>query len=725
MFHRTGALTCAALTMAVPGLARADDATTPGAGLQEIVVTAQKRSENLQRVPIAVTAITAATLARSGIQSTQDLGFAVPSLVYSRSGSYAQPFLRGVGSDQTQPNSDPSVATYVDGVFVSTSADIIQQLLGVERVEVLEGPQGTLYGRNAVAGAINIYTLTPGQSFSTDLKATAGNYGLHELSGYVSGPITSTLSVGLYAGLSHRDTYYHFVDPLPPGQPDDEFSRAIRGKAVWRPTDRLALTASVEYDRQTSAEAGLFRNIQPDALGYAFGAPVVIAPYTVETDTGGWLQSRTFSASLREEYDLGWARILGISAFRDFHLDSSPNDLDGTDLPLLHVDSREFSQQVSQELQLLSREGSPIKWIAGLYYFHEHTGFDPVMQDSALLFGPTIGGNYEDSTVDTASYAVFGQVTAPLAFLAPGLDLTLGGRFTHDHKDFSADSYYVDQTMTPIPGTYTTYAPSQKGWSNFSPKVTLNYKFGTAMAYATFSQGFKAGVYNMTSPGNPGPVNPEKLTDYEVGLKAELFDHRLRLNSSAYYYDYTDIQVSQVGAGLTTLQNAAAAWLYGIETTATARITRDVSLNATGAFSRSRYTNFVDAAGYVIGPAGNASAAFNATGNTLLRAPKWTGSASLAYDHANADQSGFHALAAVSYNGGFFWDATNQYRQSAYALVNASIGYTIPGGHLTMTLYGRNLGNRFYETGLVALPTSVVVQDAAPRMYGVSVETKF
>lgn len=192
------------------------------------------REERLQDVPIAVAAIGSSSLENNRVLATQDLQVAVPTLVYSSTGLYAQPFLRGIGSDLTFPNADPSVATYIDGVFVSNNSATIQSLLGTDRVEILSGPQGTLYGRNAVAGAINVYTLTPDDKFEGRLSASYGNYDLVEVGGHMSGPVTDTLFVGIYGGYSRRDSFYNrtaqSIDDL-----DRETSSGVRMKAVWEP----------------------------------------------------------------------------------------------------------------------------------------------------------------------------------------------------------------------------------------------------------------------------------------------------------------------------------------------------------------------------------------------------------------------------------------------------------------------------------------------------------
>jgi iron complex outermembrane recepter protein len=303
------------------GSAHGEVAGSAGSTLEEVVVYAQKRSENLQQVPIALTAVTAESLARSGVSTTQDLAFVAPSLVYSRTGAYAQPYLRGVGSELTNANADPSVTTYVDGVVVSTTAGLIQELLGVERVEVSAGPQGTLNGRNATAGAISIYTLTPSHTPQAEVKASYGNYDSKEFSGFLSGGLSESLALGVYAGFADRDSYLtQLGNPL---RPSSERNWGGRLKAVYTPDDAIKLTGSVEYTETKSMEAGAFRNAQNPNLGVTLGIPnAVQPPYVVNNGpnaNSGFaaVNNTVFASTLREEVDFGWARLLGITGYRN------------------------------------------------------------------------------------------------------------------------------------------------------------------------------------------------------------------------------------------------------------------------------------------------------------------------------------------------------------------------------------------------------------------------
>ena len=308
-------------------------ADQPSDQLEEIVVTAQKRTENAQSVPIAITAINGSALERSGIGTTQQLPLAVPALFFAQDAGFAVTYLRGIGTNITDPGAENSVATFIDGVYVSSQSGTIFDLMGTQRVEVLEGPQGTLYGRNATGGAINIYTLTPDQKFDAALTTSYGNYNTMQESGHISGGVTDTLAVGVYFGVSRQDIYYKYVPAPPVGQPLQDTAWGLRGKAVWTPTDFFKLTASIEQTHELNGDLAAI-GVQPNALSYALGAPKIIDPqdWVVSNAVAGYSRTTTTTGILREEGDLGFANLVGITGYRKLEA-AAQEELDGTDLP--------------------------------------------------------------------------------------------------------------------------------------------------------------------------------------------------------------------------------------------------------------------------------------------------------------------------------------------------------------------------------------------------------
>ena len=713
-------------------------ADPPADQLEEITVTAQKRTENIQTVPIALTAINGSALERAGIGTTQQLPLAVPALFFAQDAGFAVTYLRGIGTNITDPGAENSVATFIDGVYVSSQSGTIFDLMGTQRVEVLEGPQGTLYGRNATGGAINIYTLTPEQKLDAGLTASYGNYNTMQESAHISGGVTDTLAVGVYLGASRQDIYYKYLPTPPVGQPMQDTAWGARVKAVWTPTDSIKLTASIERTHELNGDLAAI-GVQPNALSYALGAPKIIDPqdWVVSNANAGYSLTTTTTGILREEADLGFANLVGITGYRKLEA-AAQEELDGTDLPgELRLSAATPDRQISQEIQLISRPGSYIKWQGGLYYFHDKTGYDPLVVASELLFIPgTLVNQTVTSDEDTTSYAGYAQADFPLDFWVQNLTLTLGGRVTKDTKTLLSSSSNL-ATASGICLACATFAGESRSWTRFTPKATLTYKWDSTMLYATYAQGFKSGLYNTSAPGVPGtpgtaPVGPEKLTDFEVGAKSDLFDEHLRLNLAAYYYDYKDVQVQSIspnGGVSAILQNAASARAFGVEFSTSVVVTDQLRVNSSAAWEDSKYTNFPGAPFYSLGtgPAGTnvELSTVSGSGHTLVQAPDFVMTLGPDYKIPLSHGDSVDVNATLYYNSGYSLDATGQLTQGAYALVNAFVAYHFSDDHWTATLWGNNLTDRQYATygGINAFGT--YIHDNRPRMFGGTVSYAF
>lgn len=721
----------------VMGASAAEVASSSGDSdqLAEITVTAQKRSETAQAVPIAIVALPADSLAAQRVENSKDLSFTVPSLNYSAAAGFAEPYLRGIGTDITQPNSDPSVATYMDGVFLANDAGTIVSLLGVDRIEVLLGPQGTLYGKNAVGGTINIVTRTPSATPEGEVTIGAGNYNEREISGYVSGPIADNLYGGIYVLGRRFDSYYNQLVPVNErviaGTPDHEYSEGVRGKLVFE-ADRLRLIGSLEYTQGASADAGILQNIQPTSLGnVVFHAPFVNQHLVADNDGATYNKPTSTLAILRAEYDLGWSQIVSITSWRDLKVGIA-SDFDGTTSPLIDLVAVDDSKDYSQELQLQSRPDSKIKWIVGAYGFYEDGGFLPTASVTGVLFAPLFGpgefANVSDGSVITKSWAPFGQATLPLF---DSLNLTLGARYSHDDKTM----YSTNGFATVSNGWFnypllsnSNYPVHHADWSAFTPKVTLDYKISDTMLYFTYSKGYKPGTFNVASPATPGPVKPEFLTSFEVGSKSDFFDHRTRLNLSAYHYAFTDIQVQVNAQGvgsLAVLQNGAKATAYGGEATLLTRIVSGLDFSASGSAEHAVYDSFPGFAGYLFGNAGNTQVPINASGKQMVRAPKFVVTAGLHYTEPLPTGQTLVLAGDWYHNGGFYWEASNTLREPSYSLFNASAMLKTPSDSWEFAIWGKNLADKWYHTVELLTAFGTVANDADPRTFGFTVSRKF
>lgn len=783
-------LKCRSITCLITAVTISIPLTTL-AQLEEIVVTAQKREENIQDVPIAITGFSETKLAEGRIQTTQDLQSSIPSLNYGILGPYSEIYLRGVGANPGIQSADPAVASYQDGIYFPGQAGAMQTLLGTERVEVLAGPQGTLYGRNTTGGAINTYTLTPTQELEGTIKVTAGDFDRREFSGYLSGGVTDTLAVGVYAVYLERDSYLDIVQipiPFPAWQkdakrmPENESSEGIRLKAAWDATDKLTVTASIERLEAESADVGNYRNLQDNAIGYGFepyqtingagsvfsipGAlgpldveaipefiagsqrltPGVIDEYYVETNLG-YIYSEQTVGILRLNYELeNGMQFTSLSGYVD-HEESVWSDVDATAAPLFNSTGRDgglTDKTLSQELQLKAPAGDNYQWIVGVYYMTQESAFEPNDSSGLLLdlFNPNaldaINENYGEADIE--SVAVFGQTTVPLDQLIDGLGLTLGLRWTRDTNEYiNARRLQVLPGSTMVTGVF----PEDKSnWTELTPKVTLDYQMENSLVYFTYSEGYRAGLYNVSAPdqATTAPVESEYLTAYEVGFKSDLFDDRLRFNAAGWYYDYEDIQVNravEIGpdgtAFAAALQNAAEAEIFGVEMTAIWVPLDNLNLTAGMTYLDAEYTDFKDASAVnLVGAQAvpfftpNSSVTVDATGKKLIRSPEFVFNAGIDYRVPSPIMGGgeLQFNLAGYYNDGYFFDTPNVLKQPSYHLIDAFIRWTSEDDKIGFKLWGKNLTDEFYHNRIINL-VNVASIDGVPRHFGVTFDYKF
>jgi iron complex outermembrane recepter protein len=681
--------------------------------LTEITVTAQKRGENLQTVPLSVSAVTAEMIEASHFQSTRDLQFMAPSLVYNELSGFAQPYLRGIGNDTGSPNVDPSVATYIDGVYIADSQSAVQSLLGVERIEVVAGPQGTLYGRNVLGGAINIETLTPTHETNAQVAVTGGNLSSKEVVARISGGVNDKLAVGLYGLYTERDSIYD--RPEIPGQADKTTRAGARLKGVLNVNDDVTLTGSLTYSKTRTADDA-FRQGAANAVGFADpSVEPLFGPYILRNDAPFRNFNEQYDGTLRANIDLGPVSLVSISNYHRTSLFTS-NDTDATPAALFSSLAFGKSRQLSQELQLLSNRNDGIEYIAGLYYFNQEAGQIPNINGSPAFFLPATQ-QVISTLIKTDAYAGFGQATiTPIEHLR----LTLGARYTYD-------PYYTSVQGPPI-GSITTYPDAEESWTKFTPHVSVNYQSGNTLLYATYSQGFQSGAYNTNSLADP-PVNPATLSSFEIGTKSDLLEDRLRFNTAAYYYDFKDLQVQILTAGsssgLSVFKNAATAEAYGLEAYLQAVVTSEFTLTGQVAWEHARYTDFRDFPAVIPATVGFAGISLDASGNDMPRAPDWSGTLAADYTKRLASGSEFGFNLNVYHNSGFSWDASNLYQQPAYTVLNSSISYTMPGGQWTLTAWGRNLTDEHYEDQRLTIAFGALVTDADPRTYGLTATFKY
>ncbi len=511
--------TCVSMALAIAAGNAYAEATT-SEGLEEIVVTAQKRGENLQDVPIAITALTPDALDRSGISDTAGLQAAVPGLVFSNFLGDGQPYLRGIGNESLTLGTDSSVSTYVDGVYMARMGGAVQELYDVERVEVVKGPQGTLFGRNSVGGSINIVNQKPQSEFSADADVSVGNNNLGKGRAAVNVPLSETLFVRASIISSKQDGFFRNlntpgnIDALPPGfggnsQLNDRYGEidvtAGRLALRWLLTDatELTLTADASDDRTIHGTAVYSLSQYPSpAVDYCRGAP-----FPCPTDEGATPGRRTdnpfrnyLNATPNEQTqqsgvvatvlsDLGAVKLTSISAFRSYeHEDFF--DLDGTDyndgLQHDYTDSDTFTQEV----QLASSTTMPFEWVTGLYFLS-----DKARQNDRVALA--VGAQVVDfqSHLDTTAWAAFAQGSY---YITDTVRLTAGARYNSEKKDVSVDhtALLFGSLLIPLAN-----AQNDNTWSKFTPKLGIDWHLSDqVMLYATAQEGLSPAATTRSRP---------------------------------------------------------------------------------------------------------------------------------------------------------------------------------------------------------------------------------
>jgi iron complex outermembrane receptor protein len=730
-----------------PGPAGQTDAPAPApqeeaASASDIVVTATKRAENLMDIPVAVSAYSGATLANMGVSGVQALQMATPTVVFPNTGAFSQPYIRGVGSRLLQNGFDPSVAVYVDGRYIARQSSMNFEFADIERVEVLKGPQGVLFGRNASAGAIRIITRDVSDKLEGYLKGGYGNYGRWMIQGAWNVPLTDTLGLRISADTLQRDGYAKNIFPAGKREWDNRDWKSIRAKLRWEPTDWFDARLTGGY--WTSNDLAGTDVIQVGRLdlstGIRLGGITGSDSKHVASALENSVDKREYSTELDLHFDLGFANLTTITAYADLN-NKLGFDGDGTSARLVDALIYEKSKTFSQEVQLASAGSGALEWLVGAYYFHDNTDWDTIIDRTIANPVSPLFSNGAQNVV-TESLAAFGQLKWNIT---DELSLTAGGRYTKDKKnvDLHASNHVALTTTLGLP-----YADN-KSWSKFTPSLTAEYDFGDILTYAKFARGYKSGGFNYPAVGAP-VVDPEVLDMYELGLKATLFDRKVRTTLSAFYYDYSKLQVSRAaaaGSAIVTTENAANAKLYGLDADLSWSVTDAFTLTGGASFLHSEYQDYLaNAKVYrglippgslqVVPPAGMVDVGFDASGKNLLRAPKFSAFVSANYD-IPVGSGKVPVNLSYSYKSSYLFDftydpanvtttgATSVLKQKGYGLMNGRIGYEPESGAWNISAWVNNLFDKKYFDDVVAAGTGIRASYAPPRTYGVDVEFKF
>lgn len=748
---------CAAMAIAcaLPAFGEDEDP------VQEVVVTAQRRSELSRDVPISITSLNAETLEHSGTEQLGDIAKLTPGLRFDAAGSFFQPTIRGVGTAVTTSGGGPNVGIYTDGFFSSNPEVADFQLMKVQSIQVLKGPQGTLFGRNTTGGAILVTTADPSTKPGGELKVSYGSFNATKVQGYGTFGLTDTVAMdfeGLYSRgddftrniLTHDDEYGEYDNWSArtglKAQLSDSVSVLLRYMHSST-NDPSSLLTNAYTD--TTGQAGFLKKLPLSAYGtndstgralVDFFLPPTAStsnPNEMDTPFRNTFTNKSDSVQGTVKADVGFADLTSYSQYRK---DGSLNlqDLDASAASFFDIYLGIDDTTVSQEFLLNSKPGSRLQWTSGLNYFQNRDTYHVGASFGAAPFIP-----YGGSGTLTRSYAGFVDVTYELT---PKLFLTAGGRYSHDRV---TDAYFNSSVGEVSyegpdgnPVSLAGVAPQTKIPVNdltnnrFTPRAVLRYKpSDESSVYASFTRGYKAGILNVGGSSQL-PVAPETIDAFEVGYKYEV--RRFSADVASYYYNYKNLQVSSFLAGLAEVRNAAQSRIWGFDGSVHYRLTDGFNIDAGAAYTHARYTSFKNApystycnpavtafSGQpfdcgAIGPGALTQVTADASGNQMQRSPDFT---------ANLGASYFTPLARgeltlsgnLYYTSKFYFDPSQQFVQDGYAVLGLRAQWVDPSQRYTVALYGDNVTDKRYRTQVLANTLGIGNTWSAPATWGLQV----
>lgn len=694
----------------------------PPAGPAEIVVTATRREEALQDVPIAVTALTADNLANARISGTADLMQQVPNLNITAAIGTPKIFIRGIGAVAQNPGQEPSVATYVDGVYQSSPFTASMEFASVQRIEVIKGPQGTLFGRNATGGLVNVVTRDPSNQPEGSLTLSYGNFDTIKGIGYITTGLAENVAIDLSALYQKQGDGFgrnNVTGRDKRGQED----LALRSKLLIQPSDRTRIRITGDYSTYKGS-AGNDLALLPGSIGVG-GFAKTSGFYDIDADTDPKNFTRNWQVAGHVTQEFDPFDVVSITSYSKSR-NRQREDVDATPIPVLRADISVRTRTFTQELQILSKKDSALTWIVGAFYYDSHSEGSPTgVGIYGLAFPAPLGGQQGRAFIDTKSISVYGEAT--YEFL-PRTNLTIGGRYTRDKKNLRGRIEFVDTAGNVV--STTGQVQDSKIFSEPTYRVILDHKFtDDIMAYASYSRGFKSGGYDTSFPTGV-PFRPEIVDAYEVGLKTQLLDKRMTFNIAAFKYDYKDLQlpilVNVGGINQQVTVNAADSTVKGIDIDAQLRIIDHLTMQLGFGYLDAKYENFPNA------PCTRRSAAgvteeflCDVGGNRSVFSPKFQLNIGGTYEVPTS--FGELSISANYFRTAkFFFDVTDRLVQPAYGLLNGQVAWTSTDERFRVALFAENLLNKKYTTGQYAQAGLGDSYSAGrPRLYGVELRARF
>ena len=672
--------------------------------LEEIVVTAQKRASNLQRTPISMTAFTADSLRRSVIEDVYDIGLHTPGVIVNKE-IVGKVYIRGIGTENLTIGGDPGVAVHVDGAYVARTSAANFDLYDIERVEVLRGPQGTLYGRNATGGSINIISKAPTEEFYARLEAQFGNFNRRRFVGTVNGALSESVYARASFVKSDRDG---FADNVFNGQDLDTEDVAMgRLGLKIMASEKVIIDLTADFSIDDSRPAP-FKQLEFselfEGLGGAFDPESL---REVSQDSPVLEEQDQYGITGKISVDLGDLSLTSISSYRNIDFFTA-FDGDAVDILFQNFVDDSASDQFTQELQLASNGDGPLSWIFGLYYFNDNG--EQTISIPIPGFGFDILHN---ATIETDAYAVYGQATYALS---DKVNFTAGLRYSDESKE--AFQFSDFGFMPPIEQDLSQDADA------LTPRFALEYFHDDdTMYYLSATRGFKSGGF--TFNGFQANFDPEFVWAYEGGLKSRFADGRVQTNISAFYYDYTDLQVSKLENNAGVITNAADATIWGGEFELIAKPNKSLDFNVGVSYLHAEFDEFLTE-----DPSNPQLGTIDLDGNRLTRSPEFTANIGSQYTHEVDDWGTVSLRLDYQYQSKSFFTPFNRdlSAQEAFNLVNARMAIQQFEKNWRLAFFVKNLFDETYflnilESGVEAGKPEGFL--APPRTWGVQLAYEF
>ena len=693
---------------------RAEEADEKNVVLEPVTVTANKREEDIQEVPSSITVIDAIDMDDALINSFNTLADHVPNFHFYDWGanSHNFVFMRGIGA----VHNEPAVGVYLDGVGLFETGMFNYPLYDAERIEVLRGPQGTLYGRNALGGVVNIITREPGNETVVEGSAGVGNYGMLESNFFLSVPVVEDkvfLSASGFA--KKRDGYQENTSAGFTGDEGDH-NKGFGGrvKMLMTPHDNLELIFHLDGQKLNGGSYPVRRMTDWAATGLPADDPHTYSHNYEENKA----ESNTWGSSFSVKWDTLHGSLASITGLRMWD-NVEINDQDFSPLDVTHFQHDISQQQYSQELRFASHDGSPFRWLAGAYgFYRDKTEDDTQFFDSAAALFGAVPGTVTNTVSDYKNYgfALFGEATYTVF---GDVDLTAGLRYERETSDYGRKG----KTFVPGPGwTVTPARELDAAFDAILPKFSFAWRVTDAiMPYATAARGFRSGGFNSQAPSAAQyEFAPEYTWNYELGVKSQWWSGRATLNLAAYYIDIEDQQLSFVmplGSSKTYVTNAGESNSRGVEVESQVRVLDGLDFIVNASYSHTEFEKYSDS---VSGD--------NYKGNTLPMAPVYDFNLALQYRDTSffSDDANIGLFARVDLIGvgTIYWDAANSLEQKPYELVNCNFG--VEGEHLDFNIWVKNIFDVEYtEMSFQRSVFPVLGQDGPPRTLGATLSFRF